>query len=203
MLTVRRLSYVSLALLAGIALSVSTSWACKNHEKNTTETSAPQESNQAMPSVSDSEPAPHVYSAFSPAILATSVEVTDTQKAMVGQYIESQVASNGLTMQQFASMTPEQQRRVLTPGRQMLSREERRTLQLQVRQASIPNRVQQAIIPLAMLEPVIIQQYGVALPSSVQANLKVPNGISMVLFGNKLAALNSSGTILSVVEEIY
>lgn len=202
MLIAQRVSCISLSVLVALSLSVSTSWGCKKHgkAKNAAEQQSVQPSN---PSVSDSDTMPHVYSAFSPAVLASSVEVTETQKAMVSQYIESQVAANDVTMQQFASMTPEQQRRVLTPGRQVLSRAERRTLQLQTRQASIPNNVQQAIIPLAVLEPSVIEKYGVALPGSVQTNLKVPVGISMVLFGNKLAALNTSGTVLSVVEEIY
>lgn len=168
--------------LALISLFVLTPvFACKKHEDKAVNGSA---SNTA-------------FMAISPAILAGQVDLGTTQTAMASQYIESQIATNGLTVREFSSLTPAQQRRVMMPGRQaILSREERRVMQL--KQAAIPMDIENAIQPEAVISSETIEKYGVALPNSVKASLNAPDAVSLMLFGKKLAAVTPNGIVISV-----
>lgn len=141
--------------------------------------------------------AEHVYMAISPAILAGQANFDSAQTIMASQYIESQIAANGLTAREFSSLTPAQQRRVMLPGRQAaLTREERRVMQL--KQAALPMDIASAIRPEAVLSSDTIDKYGVALPTSVKASLRTPDSVSLMLFGNKLTAIAPNGLVLSV-----
>ena len=136
------------------------------------------------------------FLAVSPTVLAAHARVTDADKALVHDYIKSQIATNNLTLDQFNGLTADQQRIVLVPGKAFtLTREIKRTIVPQ-RQA-VPNQVIKQIVVNKSLPVDIIDQYGIDLPASITAELpELPAGYQRVLIGTHLVVLDGNSVVL-------
>jgi hypothetical protein len=136
------------------------------------------------------------FLAVSPTVLAAHARVTDADKAMVHNYIVSQIATNNLTLDQFNGLTADQQRVVLVPGKAFnLTREVKRTIVPQ-RQA-VPHSVIKQIVVSKPLPVDIIDAYGIDLPASLTAELpELPAGYQRVLIGTHLVVLDGNSVVL-------
>jgi hypothetical protein len=151
----------------------------------------------ALPSFANDLPAAgNSFLAVSPSVLATHARVTDTDKALVHNYIMSQIATNNMTVEQFNGLTADQQRVVLVPGKAFnLTREVKRTIVPQ-RQA-VPSSVIKQIVVNKPLSFDIIEQYGIDLPASITAELpELPSGYQRMLIGTHLVVLDGNSVVL-------
>jgi hypothetical protein len=119
---------------------------------------------------------------------------------IIKNYIQAQIATNGLTEQQFLALRVDQQKQVLAPGRQfMVSPEERRSIV--PNRISVPENVQATVKQNALLSKDIITQYAVPIPTSASEGHQT-TGTMYLLLGKKLVLVDLTGKVLDVTTNI-
>jgi hypothetical protein len=130
------------------------------------------------------------------------IRLPHDEKAVVQSYINSQLALYGLTLNQLAGFPIETQRQILSPGRAYgLSREARRAIIFE--KEAVPETINRKVTPNGILDPVVIERYGIELPPSIQQMLKTPSAYKYMLIGSKLILLAPDYSIADMKTDIY